>query len=78
VVEIPVSGKAFERPDIHWLIKFPATAPEFTGVIADTAADGRERVTLPDSINSFMVLPGSNMGNIFGDVNPYRAGVLAW
>jgi hypothetical protein len=47
-------------------------------VVADAAADGRERITLSDGVDSFTVFTNGNMSHVFGDVNAYRTGMLAW
>jgi len=78
MVEIPVGDKALERPDGYRVVKLPTPAPALAGVVTDTTTNSREWVTLPDGINRLWVFTSSNMGNIFGDINPYRTGMLAW
>jgi len=76
MLEVPVSGKTLEFPDSYRFIQFSAAAPEFTGMMADATTDSREGVALPDSVDGLPVFARSNMGNIFGDIDSYRTGVL--
>jgi hypothetical protein len=77
MVKIPVSGISLEWPDSDRVIKLTTPAPALTGVMANTTANSREGVTLPKCIDRLQVFTGSNVGNIFGDIDPYRAGMLA-
>jgi hypothetical protein len=78
VVEIPVGGKALKRSDSYGVVEFSAAASSLAGVMTDAAANSRERITVPDGVDSLQVLTIGNLSHISGDIDAHRAGMLTW
>jgi len=78
IVKVPVSDKTLELPDSYWFIQFPTAAPDLTWMMADATTDSWEGIALPDGLDSLPVFTSGNMGNILGDIDSYRTGVLTW
>ena len=73
VVARVLHGVALEAADVHRVVHHAAAAVHLAGVLADEAADQRQRVVLADEAHGLGVAAGLDERDVAGDVHAGRA-----